>query len=372
MNGQSFKKLSNNFFSEITSIPEVLQKSYYPSLDGFRAIAIIMVVFKHIRLTDNYYYEVFFNGELGVLIFFVLSGFLITTLCLKEKVLTNTISLKNFYIRRALRILPVAYLYLITIIILNYFYKLEIPYISILGSALYLMNFTSFFRKYYSSFFTGHFWSLSVEEQFYLIIPAILKKNFKAFMLTILLILVVIPIVIVCQYYFVWPNNKIIFAFAHYLIKFQPIAIGCLFSVLTFKYSFKSEIFSKFKIYLNLLLIFLILVMKYNDDFNLRSNLTGFASTFLVAILIVTNIKQCDDFVFKFLNLKFMKLIGTLSYSIYIWQEIFTSKDPKLPHFIVAWPYNLFFAFVVSALSYYFYERYFLKLKSKFNLLNRN
>src|SRR4051812_3227202 len=106
----------NNFFSDIEVTPPVLQNSYYPSLDGLRGIAILLVVVSHFNLISIPYYDVIFNGKLGVLIFFVLSGFLITTLCIKEKVATKTISLKNFYIRRALRIFPVAYLFLLVLL----------------------------------------------------------------------------------------------------------------------------------------------------------------------------------------------------------------------------------------------------------------
>src|SRR5471030_1391709 len=130
-----------NFFAGVKTIPPILQSSYYPSLNGFRGLAIIMVVLSHLRLTDKFFYNTLFNGSRGVFIFFVLSGFLITTLCIKEKVTTNNISLKNFYIRRALRIFPVAYLFIVVIIILNFVFKLGIHYINLIGTSLYLMDF---------------------------------------------------------------------------------------------------------------------------------------------------------------------------------------------------------------------------------------
>jgi peptidoglycan/LPS O-acetylase OafA/YrhL len=355
------------FFAEITEIPPVLQNSYFPSLDGLRGIAIIMVVFLHLRYDPTFFYETIFNGALGVLIFFVLSGFLISTLCIKEKVVTKNISLKNFYIRRALRIFPVAYLYIIVIIILNYVFKLRISYISILGAALYLMNFSSYFRKYHSSWHTDHFWSLSVEEQFYLFIPFILKKKFKVYLWVILSIAFVIPLIVCLQYFYVSLNNAIFYAFTHYLIKFQSIAVGCLFSVFAFKYSFNTRFSNKTKVITNIVAIFLLLAMKYDDFFCLRNVLAGFASSFLIGYIIITNITPADDFIFKFLNAKILKTIGVLSYSIYLWQEIFTSHDRSLPNFMVAFPYNIVCIITVSCLSYYFYERFFLQLKSKFS-----
>ncbi|HMC86217.1 MAG TPA: acyltransferase family protein, partial [Chitinophagaceae bacterium] len=111
--------------------------------------------------------------QLGVKLFFVISGFLITTLLIKEKIKTNTINLKKFYIRRFLRIFPVFYLFLIVIIVLNFVLHLAIPWYIFLTAALYLTN----FFIYQTHWTMVHFWSLSVEEQYYLVWPALFKKN---------------------------------------------------------------------------------------------------------------------------------------------------------------------------------------------------
>lgn len=268
-------KSLDGFFSDITVIPPVLKDSYYPSLDGIRGVAIIMVVLYHLNLSPLFFYGFIFNGKLGVLIFFVLSGFLITTLCIKEKVVTKDISLKNFYIRRALRIFPVAYLFIVVIIILNFVFKLNIHFINLLGAAFYLMNLSSFFNKYHFSWFTGHFWSLSVEEQFYLIIPFILKKRFKVYLIVILFIVFVLPFFICMQYFCPILNTGMLYAFTHYLIKFQAIAVGCLFSVLTFKYSVNKSIFKKIKVIASILAFFLILFIPYDPFFSVGSVLSG-------------------------------------------------------------------------------------------------
>jgi len=310
------KRATKDFFAEIKTTPAVLQNPHFPSLDGIRGIAILMVLLFHLRLSYNYFYATLFNGKLGVIIFFVLSGILITTLCIKEKVATNNISLKDFYIRRALRIFPVAYLYIVVVVILNFIFKLDISYINILGTCFYLMNFTSFFRKYYSSWYTGHFWSLSVEEQFYLIIPFILKRKFKAYLLVILSIVFLLPLFISLQYIFPVLNSGFLYAFTHYLIKFQGIAVGCLFSVLMFKYPIDKWVTGKFKAVLNIIAFALILIIPYDDLFNLESVFTGLLISILIGYLIMSNIVPGTDFVFKFLNFKALKTVGILSYSI--------------------------------------------------------
>ena len=360
-------KALQGFFSEVQFVPSALQGSYFPSLDGLRGIAIIMVVLSHLHLTSRFYYNIIFNGELGVLIFFVLSGFLITTLCIKEKVITKNISLKNFYMRRALRIFPVAYLYLTVLILLNLVFKINVNYISILGAALYLTDISSYFRKYNFSWDTGHYWSLAVEEQFYLIIPFVLKKRFKVYLLILLFIVFVLPLFIWLQYAVPPLNNIILYAVTHFLIKFQAIAVGCLFSVLLFKYNFNNAIIVKTKLITNSVAIFLALIMEYDNFFTIKSMFSGLAISILTGYVIITNIVPGKDLIFKFLNLKILKTAGVLSYSIYIWQQVFVSNDKRLPGFMTTYPYNIICIVLVSGLSYYFYESFFLRLKSKFS-----
>ncbi|MGN6396964.1 MAG: acyltransferase family protein [Mucilaginibacter sp.] len=344
-----------------------MQLSHYFSLDGLRGIAILMVVSSHLNLFSFRFSAEIFNGKLGVLIFFVLSGFLITTLCLKERALTQNISLKNFYIRRALRIFPVAYLYLIVVIVLNLVFKLNINIISILGAALYVMNITSIFRRYYFSWYTGHYWSLSVEEQFYLIFPFLLKRYFSLYLWSLLVITFVLPVFICLQNYYQPLNNVLLYGVVHYLIKFQAIAVGCLFSVLCFKYKIKIDGLRKWKFVLNLIAIALILFINYDDFLTVENMFKGLFISFLTGYIIITNITHQADLIFKLLNTDFLKIVGGLSYSLYIWQQIFASNDSRLPHFMTARPFNLICIVIVSCLSYYIYERYFLDLKKRYD-----
>jgi len=354
------------FFSEIGSIPVILQSSHYPSLNGLRGIAIIMVVLSHLGLSENPLYKAVANGHLGVLIFFVISGFLIITLCIKEKVVTKGVSLKKFYIRRILRIFPVAYLYLVAIITINLIYKLDIHYINLLGAGLYLMDFSSYFRKHYFSWYTGHYWSLAVEEQFYLIVPFILKNQFVVYLSLILFIIFALPVIISLQYFYPPLNTGLIYAFTHFMIKFQAIAVGCLFSVIIFKYPGIKNTLSQSKLIGNIIAIFLILFIHYDDLFTLDNMYAGMLISFLTGYIIVSNISQSKDLVYKLLNSRILEIIGVLSYSIYIWQQLFTSKDTRLPGFMVVFPYNIICIIAVSCLSYYCYESFFLKLKSKY------
>jgi peptidoglycan/LPS O-acetylase OafA/YrhL len=148
---------------------------HIPSLNGWRAVAISLVMLDHARFTMGFpqdripnWSRIFFEqGNLGVRIFFVLSGFLITHLLLREAERLGSFSRRGFYIRRCLRILPVYFVYLgilAGLIALNVYGHEEAS--SWLGALTFTRNMVGPVSSY-----TGHFWSLAVEEQFYLIWP---------------------------------------------------------------------------------------------------------------------------------------------------------------------------------------------------------
>src|SRR5438270_5547371 len=139
-----------------------------PSLDGLRAISISLVVVGH-WVELRYHSDVagaFAN--LGVRIFFVISGYLITTLLLKEYGKTSTIQLGEFYVRRAYRILPAAILFMAPVFVI---FRQQLNWYHMAAAALYLANF-----DFAHPWFLGHLWSLSVEEQFYFLWPGVLKR----------------------------------------------------------------------------------------------------------------------------------------------------------------------------------------------------
>lgn len=140
-------------------LPEFILSKYYPSLDGFRALACLAVIISHLafgirgRPLD-------FLGDWGVDFFFVLSGFLITTLLIKEQGTHGSISLSLFYTRRALRIIPAAMIFLILMLGLNSIYRLGIPYHDFAAAALYVKNLPlNLSSGPKSSWYLAHFWS---------------------------------------------------------------------------------------------------------------------------------------------------------------------------------------------------------------------
>src|SRR5215475_12800497 len=143
-----------------------------PSLDGVRAISITLVVLSHLVKWEHislHFPRVY--GTLGVRIFFVLSGFLITKILLQEHERTATISLRDFYIRRAYRIFPAAVVYLLVV---GGIFWHQLRWYDIAAATFYVANMQTSLP-----WMLGHLWSLSIEEQFYLLWPFALKIWFR-------------------------------------------------------------------------------------------------------------------------------------------------------------------------------------------------
>src|SRR5208283_1864528 len=147
----------------------------FPQLDGFRGLAIVLVICGHIMSFESRSLPIRQSGDyvshLGVFLFFVLSGFLITGLLHRERSLKGTVDLKWFYVRRALRLGPALLVFLLGVVILRRFGLVEhVARYEILACFLFVRN---FFGK---SLVTVHLWSLSLEEQFYLFWPNVYKR----------------------------------------------------------------------------------------------------------------------------------------------------------------------------------------------------
>jgi peptidoglycan/LPS O-acetylase OafA/YrhL len=154
-------------------------RGYLPTLDGWRTLSIAAVIFCHDRLhqfgpfSTGWLYR---HGNLGVDIFFTISGLLICSRLLDEEQDTGSISIQSFYLRRAFRILPPAIAFLATLAVLSRLIHLPVGKPEIFASLFFVRNYTFFFQHLQSvaPFYTSHFWSLAVEEHFYLILPALL------------------------------------------------------------------------------------------------------------------------------------------------------------------------------------------------------
>jgi peptidoglycan/LPS O-acetylase OafA/YrhL len=173
---------------------------YRPEIDGLRAIAVVAVILYHAQITILGY-QPFIGGFIGVDIFFVISGYLITSIILKELVTTGTFSFRYFYERRIRRILPALLLVILVSLPFAWIYLVPSSFVNYSESILYSLGFSSnFYFDFLAQEYQAeesllipflHTWSLSVEEQYYILFPIFLIVTFKYFRKHIGLILLI-------------------------------------------------------------------------------------------------------------------------------------------------------------------------------------
>lgn len=366
----------NDLIDEPFSIPTFLDTKNIASLTGWRAVGVIIVILGHFKLTlekGNFFHEILrvtVFAELGVKIFFLLSGFLITSLLLKEKIITKKINVVNFFIRRFLRICPALYLYLVIVALINYYLELKMTSDHFLGPILYLYNFGLF----QNNWLTGHTWSLAVEEQFYFIWPFLLKSTNKLPAVCLTILLIIIPILkIICNDY---PNLSDILLFP-FFVPASSIFAGCLLSLLTFKNKINLIITDNknFKAIYFILTLICIYFIHYCTTRGILNILTLPFSNVLtdvcIAYLMLFSMLKKSSLIFRILNSNLFVQVGMVSYSLYIWQQLFILPENVYPNsqLHIYFPINLILIFVIGFLSYNYFEKPILNLKQKFATL---
>lgn len=372
-----FKKIKGVFSSEIVTVPVVLKKSYFRPVDGLRGIAILLVVLAHSGI--NHFtraFHVILGGRIGVDLFFVISGFLITTLLIREKVTTGKISLRYFFIRRALRIIPVVYLFLIILIILNLYYNLKIPLPEFILSFLFLKDLP---LKNYNNPLTAHLWSLAVEGQFYITFPFLLSANINRYFITSLLFIIIIPLLSIFGFYYAGLPHlstyiQWVVKTAMYLFWNGPvmILIGSVFSILVYKGLIKTEWVGK-TYYLGFFLFVTAIIIQSRTFVYYHTYVSEYLAVLILGYCTVLSVKT-DDLLSAILKNRILVNLGIMSYSIYIWQQLFLGWHPWEPwlNFLHNYSLALFNALklicllIIAFISWYFYESRFMKLKKRF------
>jgi peptidoglycan/LPS O-acetylase OafA/YrhL len=330
-----------------------------PSLNGLRALSILFVLFAHVLLM-NFHLKDNPGGQIGVSIFFVISGYLITLLLIKEEQGEGQISLKNFYIRRTLRIFPIYYFLLVIYALLELVGLLKFSSNSWITSLTY--------TKYLSNeskgdWETGHLWSLSVEEHFYLLWPIIFKFFKKLRVSFAFLIITCVTLIRLITDVSVM----------HLFTRADALLWGCIFAFYNDKLvGFLRKRNAFFHILPFLALLFVIIfkrsftLSRHNEYGNIGTTFFGsygLITDLCIGFIILVSINFKNNLWFSFLNSSPLDYLGRLSYSIYLWQQIFFSSRVSG---INRFPFNILLIIIVAYLSYNYIEKPFLSLKTKF------
>ncbi len=369
------KFLKNKFFSSILIVQKALEGNHYASLDGLRGIAILLVILSHFGINVILRpFNLKIESSIGVHIFFVISGFLITSLLIKEKLESGKIGISNFYKRRALRILPLTYLYLVVLICISIFYIPMSTKLDLVYSFLFLKNLPIPNER-----FTAHLWTLSVEWQFYIFLPILLFLSIDYFFVIALFVVSIFPIISILNHSYPsllphsFPFNYVI-KMVNYTFWKGPIIlmIGSVAAILTFKgiTIFKA---SRLNYFLSFFILLLAIIISSKKTLVYHKYMSEYLSAILFAFVIVINV-QSTNFLSAILNNRLLKKIGVLSFSIYIWQELFIGKWFWIPwlKWINSYPFwvvvlaKLILILPIAYFSYYFLERPFLRMKGRY------
>jgi peptidoglycan/LPS O-acetylase OafA/YrhL len=343
------------------------QAGHIPGLDGIRALAIGLVLFSHSVTYGSFTHLASFGlvaGPAGVAVFFVLSGFLITNILLREEERTGCISLRLFYLRRALRLFPALWLYLLVVsLIWLAGYLPHHPWHSFVSSLLYVRNLVGRGHE------TDHLWSLSIEEQFYLLWPLVLvalpgRNRLRLFIGLGALSMVTLWRVLAAR-------TGLASAGAMYIrsdFRFDAPMFGCVLALVL-------RVAPK--------------VVSWSNATAMRSSLLAIIGTAglgawiglklgrfvypgtdatiicLLGVMLVLSQLGARGWGNGWFAWRPFVLVGQISYGIYLWQQLFLG--PLLPGIrsIRIFPVGLLATLAVATASYKFLEKPLLRLKDR-------
>jgi peptidoglycan/LPS O-acetylase OafA/YrhL len=365
-----------------------IKKVYFPNLNGLRSIAAFLVIIHHIEQMksmsniDSYWGTVPFIGiigKLGVILFFDLSGFLITYLLLAEELSFKTISIRKFYIRRMLRIWPLYFLILIlafgilpniSLFTLPGFGK-DVVYSNLI---LKLFLYAIFFPNLALSLFgivpyASHTWSIGTEEQFYLVWPVILKylkKHRIILMLVIIFFYLLFAKFLNTPYSDFLPYKNVVKEF-WLSFNIDCMAIGGIYSIILFqKNKFIDVLTNKYLFYFTILLVIFLMI---KGVFIPYIHYEFYSVLFGIIILNFAYNKKIDIS----LENKILNYLGNISYGLYMYHLIGISLAISISIAInvrsnyVIYPLSFILTIIMAGLSYKYYEKRFLKYKSRFS-----
>jgi len=316
-----------------------------PGLDGLRGVAALMVIcchaLAHSMGLGNYGGPLYRLGTEGVQIFLVLSGFLITWLLLKEESHNGSIDLRTFYGRRVLRIQPAAITYLASLSMLGILGILQIGWWDVLPCIFGFRNFTE------GHWITTHFWSLSVEEQFYLVWPALLIAIRRP---RLRLVTVAALIVLSMVSRRLWDANANGFRSD---LWFDTILIGCGLGLLRSNIAARAALRSRLW-QSKWMLAFTVSIIIVNI-FPYYSNYLRTINNVAIGLLINYFIEHPGTL----LDAPLLRWCGDISYSLYLWQELVFNS----PTTLLFLPVRFVELLMLAVLSFYCVERPFNRLR---------
>ena len=348
---------------------------YRPEIDGLRAIAVGAVILYHAQI-NIFGHQPFKGGFIGVDIFFVISGYLITSIILKELVTTGSFSFKHFYERRVRRILPALLFVMLVSLPFAWMYLLPSNFIDFSKSILYSLGFSSNFYFHYLGQQYGaesglykpflHTWSLSVEEQYYILFPIVLLITFKYFRKNLIYILILgFLISLGLAEYSSRNYPSVSFYFLH--TRMWELISGSILAYFEITMGHRSKNKS-----LNLILptvgLFLIghSILFFNDE---MFHPSFYTLSPILGVCLIIWFSDKNEIITKILKTKLFVGIGLISYSLYLWHYPIFAFCREIGFFDGSIIKKLIIGFIIiilSIFSYFIIEKKFRNSENKF------
>jgi peptidoglycan/LPS O-acetylase OafA/YrhL len=341
----------------------VFRFRHIPELDGFRGLAVLVVVVGHyleFRVANPRTYFATFD-KLGVLLFFVLSGFLITGLLHRERTASGTIDFRRFYIRRVLRLAPALLLFLATVaIFIKIGWITDVPRKEILECLFYARN---IFGR---SLTLGHIWSLSLEEQFYLVWPLAFSllplKRSAGYVTAICVALAGWRTAAIAAQLFSYERG--IFYMRPYF-RFDSILIGACVVLWLASSPRAGEVLKKWVSRIPVVILWggLLLWTAFGENLSRALYLT--VQELLVAAVLTQLVLSDSKLLGAIFRWRPLRYCGAISYSVYLWQQLFLVTAVPSWGPLRKLPLSVVLPFLIAAASYHWMEKPLLGLKDR-------
>jgi peptidoglycan/LPS O-acetylase OafA/YrhL len=326
---------------------------YEPAFDGIRAVAIIFV------FLDHAWESSFPGGWAGVDIFFVLSGYLITTLLTEELSERGTIDYLNFYVRRILRLWPAfaAFLFVVVLEISIGKNANTWSFGAVALSSIYMMNWNRAF-VWWGEYKIGHTWSLAMEEQFYLLWPALLAFIF--FRRPISFVVALIIVMVTWRCFLALNGADPERTYNGFDTHGDALLIGCLLALLTRQNPDLTIKLSGMWLVASGGLLAILLFVPHRT---VLTQTAGLSIAALLSAVMIANVR-CETPLKPFLSVRPLVYMGKISYGFYLWHYPIVmglakyGNTGKIAAFMIA--------FGVASASYHWLELPFLRLKKHF------
>ena len=334
-----------------------VEKDRIGALDGWRGAAILLVLIDHAGELSHasWFHKVTRVGATGVGIFFALSGFLITSLLISEQKKTGRIHLAKFYTRRVFRIVPSVVVFLATLLCLRYWKLLQVTNLQVLSSLFLFRNYIP--SDWGAGWYTAHFWSLMVEEHFYLIWPLLLLFTRANLKILIGVALTVAAWRAVSLHYHLLPGP---WAPGRTDIRIDALLWGCILAIGVSRPEWREHLKRRLPGWLMLLLVLVDIASNLGNG---QHNYSSY-EPIILALLVVWPILYAESALRRLLDNRALTLIGKVSYSLYIWQQLwmlFPGAPMVFPR-LQAFPFSVFMALCCGVTSYYCVEKPFIDL----------